>query len=254
MRQAVTNTDSPLAQVLRGLAGRGNAQLDYLMYLFLQAVAVFVWWPKSTLSEMLQAGDGPNTLLAAVVTAGIAIAWFSARAGAQEVLLPAQRRLDEWASARSISPARVLAGALAGHLLLTLHLLALSSPLLLMAFTVSGGGWGALAWCLTAIVFQATFFHLAAATVYLYLGHHEAITLVLVRAIVVLTYLLTAVLAPAASHLVLSSRLLDSAPAAYGDGAPALFLLVYAALCALLLVPLAGRISRLRSASATAGA
>lgn len=247
---AVTRTDSPLAQTLLGLAGRGQAQLDYLLYLFLQAVVVFVWWPKSTLREMLQAGDGPDTLLAAVIAAGIAIAWFSARAGAQEVLLPDQRGLSEWARVSAIGPARLLGADLAGHLLLTLHLLALSSPLLLMAFAVSGGDWVALGWCLTAIVFQATFYRLAAASVYLFLGHHGAITIVSVRAIVVLTYLLTAVFAPAASHLVLASRLLDGTAAAHGGSAALLFMLVYAALSALLVLLLLGRITRLRRGAA----
>lgn len=237
------STDSPLAQSVTGLAGRGRAQLDYLLYLFLQAVVVFVWWPKSSLREMLAEGDGPDTLLAAVLAAGFATAWFSARAGAQEVLLPEQRGLREWTAHTPIAPVRLLAADLTGQVLLSVHLLALSSPLLLMAFATSGGEPGALMWCLTAIVFQATFYRLAAASVYLFIGHHGATTTVLVRAVVIATYLLTGVFAPAASHLVLTSRLLDGAS---GAEAALAFMLVYAALSTLLLVVLYGQLTRLR--------
>lgn len=253
---ATMSTDSPLAQTLAGLAGRGRAQRDYLLYLFMQAVVVFVWWPKSSLREVLEIGDGPDTLRAAVIAAGVAIAWFSARAGAQEVLLPGQRGLRELARHGARAPARLLAADIAGYVLHSVHLLALSSPLLLMAFAVSGGDARALAWCAAAIVFHAAFFRLAAASVHLQLGGAGAMSIVLVRAVVVATYLLTAVFAPAASHPVLASRLLDGDAGAAGASPALLFMLVYGLLSALLAVLLYAQLTRLRrdAPGAAAGA
>lgn len=239
-------SDSPLAHGIDGLLGHGRAQLDCLMYLFMQAVVVFVWWPKNSLREVLAAGNGPDTLLAAVLAAGFASAWFSARAGAQELLAPRQRGLHEWATRTPVAPARLLGADLAAQVLHTLHLLALSAPLLLMAFAVSAGDPGALAWCVCAIAVQALFYRFAAAGVYLFIGQHRALTTVLVRAIVIAGYLLTAMFVPTASHLVLCWRLLDLAPQAPDAEAALLFILVYGALSALLAALLYARIARLR--------
>jgi hypothetical protein len=254
LKMTLSSSESPLAHGIAGLLGHRRAQLDYLMYLFMQAVVVFVWWPKNSLREVLTAGNGPDTLLAAVLAAGFASAWFSARAGAQELLAPRQRGLHEWAAHTAVAPARLLGADLAAQLLHTLHLLALSAPLLLMAFAVSGGDPGALAWCVSAIVFQAFFYRLAAACVFLFIGQHHAMTIVLARAIVIAGYLLTAVFVPAASHLVLAWRLLDQAPQVPHAEAALLFMLVYGALSALLAALLVARIARLRRAGTPAEA
>jgi hypothetical protein len=246
LKMTLSSSESPLAHGIAGLLGHGQAQLDYLMYLFMQAVVVFVWWPKNSLREVLTAGNAPDTLLAAVIAAGFASAWFSARAGAQELLAPRQRGLHDWAAHTPVAPARLLGADLAAQVLHTLHLLALSAPLLLMAFAVSGGDPGALAWCVCAIVFQALFYRLAAACVCLFIGPQRAMTTVLVRAIVIAGYLLTALFVPAASHLVLAWRLLDQAPQVPHAEAALLFMLVYGALAALLAVLLIARIARLR--------
>lgn len=243
---ALSSSESPLAHGIAGLLGHGRAQLDYLMYLFMQAVVVFVWWPKNSLRELLADGNGPDTLLAAVLAFGFASAWFSARAGAQELLAPQQRGLHEWVAHTPLAPARLLGAELAAQVLHTLHLLALSAPLLLMAFAVSAGDPGALAWCLCAIVVQAIFYRLAAASVFLFIGQRRALTTVLVRAIVIAGYLLTAVFVPAASPLVLAWRLLDLAPQGPDAAAALLFMLVYGALSALLAALLVVRIARLR--------
>jgi hypothetical protein len=252
----VARTDPLLAETVRGLGGRGRAQSDYLLYLALQAVVVFVWWPKSTLREVLAAGEAPNTLLAAVIAAGVATAWFAARAGAEEVLLPGQHGLRDWAAATPLALGRILGGYVAGHLLHTVHLLALSAPLLLTAFSVSGGEWDALGGCLTAIVFQATFYRLAGASVYLSIGHFGAMSILSVRAIVVLTYALTTAFAPAASPLALSARLLGAGAPALAPGAalpaPLAFVLLYAAASAALLALLHVQLARARRGAAAA--
>jgi len=251
----VTRTDPLLAETVRGLGGCGRAQSDYLLYLALQAMAVFVWWPKSTLREMLAAGDGPNTLLAAVIAAGIGVAWFAARAGAEEVLLPDQHGLRDWAAETPRALGRILVGYLAGHLLHTVHLLSLSAPLLLTAFSVSGGEWDALGWCLTAILFQATFCRLAAASIHLSIGHYPAMSILSVRAVVVLSYVLTAAFAPAASPLTLAARLLGAAtPDRAAPSATLTFVLLHVAASAVLVAVLHAQLARIRRGAAVAAA
>lgn len=243
---ALTSADSPLAQTLAGITGRSSAQLDYLMYLFLQAVVVFIWWPKDTLPEMLAAGTGPSTLLAAVLAAGVGIAWFSVRAGAQELSAPGQPGLREWVSRGSSTPAILLASQIAADLILIVHLLALSSPLILMAFAVSGASWSTLGWCAITIVCQAMFYHMAARAIFLSLGHLEAVRIVLVRALVLATYLLSVVFAPAASHLALSARLLHADPGTSGAEPALAFMLIYLVLGAILAGVVLVRLGQLR--------
>ena len=77
-----------VTEVLVGLTGRGKAQLDYLGLLLLQAVVLFLWWPKSGVAPMLESQYGPRTLAAVVMAVGVAMAYLALRAGAEEILLP----------------------------------------------------------------------------------------------------------------------------------------------------------------------
>jgi hypothetical protein len=207
-----------LAEVSRGLAGAGAAQYAYLNYLAIQALVLFAWWPKRGLDEVLATGDGPDTLLAVSIALGIAVAYHGVRAGAEEILLPGQQPLREWAVGTSLPLTRVVGGYLSGHLLETAHALALSCPLLLAAFSVTGGRPSALAWCLTAVVFQATVYRLAGAVMYLWVGHYGVTMYLSIRALAVAGLLVTPFVHPAASYLVISHRLLSSEPGAPIDG------------------------------------
>jgi hypothetical protein len=241
-------TNPLLTESLHGLAGSGRAHQDYLLYLFLQAVVLFVWWPKDSLPEALATAQTPSTLLAAVLAAGAAISWFAARAGAEELLLPGQNGLRDWAAATGLPLGRVLQGYLAGHLVQTAALVMLSLPLVLCAFTVSGGEWIPLGESLLAIVFMATYFRLAAASLYLTIGQHPATALICTRGLVLVTYLVTAMVLAPASHLLLASRLLrDEAPqhAATPVSAPA-FMAVHLLACAALLVVLHRQLASVR--------
>jgi len=240
--------DSLLIEAARGMQGAGQAHFDWLLYLFVQAVAVFVWWPKDRLGEVLLTGDSPDTLLAAVLACGATVAWYAARCGAEELLLPGQRGLRQWAADSALPVARILRDYLAAHLLQTLALLALSLPLVLCTFAVSGGEWPALGWCFGAVLFQATFFRLCGASLHLAIGQHGALALVAVRAVVVLTYVLSAWLLPAASHLIVSRHLLDG-----GTAAAALpFAALFTAACAGLLALLHRQLARTRAAQGAA--
>ena len=240
-----------LRETLGGLGDAGQANLDYLLYLFLQAVVLFVWWPKDTLWETLSTSQPPDTLLASVLAAGAAVSWFTARAGAEEVLLPGQNGLRDWAAATPLPLGRMLRGYLLAHLVQTVWLLLLSLPLVLCAFPVSGARWQGLVPSLLVIVFMATAFRLAGACIYLAIGRHRVTTLVCVRAVVLLTYVLTAVAVAPASHLRLAGALL-------GDGADpgwdptlstALFMGIHTAVCVALLVVLHRQLAALRRAA-----
>ena len=201
-----------VAEVRRGLAGSGPAHLAYLNYLAIQAVVLFLFWPKSELSQVLETGDGPNSLLAVVIALGVSVAYYNIRAGAEEILLPGQHSLREWAVATPLKLTRILRGYLCGHLVQTLHVIVLSSPLLFTAFSVAGSEWSGLAWSVTAVLFQATFYRLLGAVVYMTIGHHDATTFFSLRAVLLAGYAVPAALLPVTSHLVISYHLLNGRP------------------------------------------
>lgn len=229
---------NPLAtEVLAGLTRQGKAQLDYLWLLLLQAVVLVLWWPKSGVAQALESQHGPHALTAVVIAFGVATAYIALRAGAEEFLLPGQHGLRDWALATPLTLGRVLRGYLVGQLLYSLHLLALSSPLLLMAFTISGGEWIPLGWCLAAALVQAVPYRLCGAITHLTIGQHRIESYCAVRAVLLLVYVPLGFLVPVASHVALTSRALGESVitprvfAAIPDHV--VFLAIYAALGAL---------------------
>jgi hypothetical protein len=242
--------DPVFHETLAGLAGSGTAHLEYLLYLFLQAVVLFIWWPKGTLPEVLAEADRPDTLLASVLASGFATAWYSARAGAEEFALPGQSGLIQWALGTGLPLGRILTGYLAGSLTQVLGLVALSLPLVLCGFSVSGGSFHAVTWCLVAVVFQATFLRLAAAAIHLAIGQQIVMTRVCIRGAVVATYLAGLTLLPAASHVALSRTLLDTPMAATGLAHPGVAFITWMTAGSLaLLLFLRHQLSGLRIAS-----
>ncbi len=199
-------------EVLYGLTRQGRAQLDYLGLLVVQAVVLFLWWPKNGVAQMLESQHGPDTLMAVIVAIGIATAYHSVRAGAEEFLLPGQRGLRDWALATPLSLGRVIRGYVSGQLVHSLHMLLLSMPLILIAFTVSGGKWAAVAWCIAAALVQALFYRLSGAITHLAIGEHPGERHFVVRTIVFVVYAVIGWLVPLTSHVALTSR-------ALGEGA-----------------------------------
>ena len=223
---------NPLAsEMLTGLARPGKAQLHYLGMLLVQVVVVLFWWPRDELAQLLEAQNGPSTLAGAMMAIGITTAYHAIRAGAEELVLPGQHGLRDWALATSLGAGRILRGYLLGHLVYDLYLLALSSPLVLMAFTVSGGEWPALAWCTVATLVQALFYTLCGAITLLALAKHRGAAHAAVRTIVIVMYVVVGLAAPFLSHVMLTSRLLgeesDTQPAFAGVSDPVAFLAAY---------------------------
>ena len=174
---------------------------------------LFLWWPKHGVTQMLDSQHGPDTLMAVVIAIGLSMAYHSVRAGAEEFLLPGQRPLDDWILARSVGLGAVLLRYVAGQLAHGLHMLLISSPLVAVAFTVSGGEWGAVAWCIAAALVQALFYRLSGAIVHLALGAHPGERHFVVRTLVFVVYAVIGWLAPVTSHVAFTARLL-------GEGAP----------------------------------
>jgi hypothetical protein len=197
-----------VTEVLIGITRRGQAQLEYLGLLLLQAILLILFWPQTGVAEMLESQHSPNTLTAVVMATGVTTAYFALRAGIEETLLPGQHALRDWALATPLGLGRIMRGYVAGQLVHTLHLLALSSPLLLIAFTVSGGEWAALAWCMAAALVQALFYRLCGAIAHLTLGQYGAEKSVIVWTILLLVYVPVGWFAPVTSHVAFTSRAL----------------------------------------------
>jgi hypothetical protein len=222
-----------VSEVLAGLNRPGKAQLDYLGLLLVQAVVVFLWWPKDGIAQALQSQQTPRTLIALVMAVGVTTAYFALRAGAEVIALPGQRGLREWARA-PLPAGSIVSGYIVGQLVHSLHLVVLSSPLLLMAFTLSGGEWPALGWCLAAALVQALFYRLCGAISHLSFGQHRDAVINTARTIMGAVYVPVALLVPVTSHLALVYRTLGEALppepfiAAMPDGLA--FVLIYAGL------------------------
>ena len=240
-------------EVLAGLGQPGKTAFVHLGCLALQGLVLFLWWPpRNDLYHVLATSNPPDPLLALVIALGVTLSYYSVRAGAEEIMLPGQHPLGEWALATPLTLSRILGGYVGGQLLQSLQALCLSSPLLLAAFTVGGGTWPTLLASLGAVLIQALFYRLAGAFVYLVLGQRRTLSLLSVRAVLVLGYALPPVLLPAASHIMVSLRLFHpGAPSKAAPFAePLAFALVYAGLAASLAVALHLLLSHHRRAAA----
>jgi hypothetical protein len=197
-----------VVEVMSGLGRRGLAELHAFGLVALVAFVLIIWWPKTGLEQVLESQQVPDTLMAVVVALGIAMAYLALVTGAEEIMLPGQHGLRDWALATPLRPGRILRGYLLGQLLTSLHLLALSLPLLLVAFTISGGDWAALGWCVAAALVQALFYRLCGAITHLTIGQHRDESRFAVRAILVLVYVPLGLAAPVTSHVAFTSRML----------------------------------------------
>jgi hypothetical protein len=246
-----------VTEVLVGLTRPGKAQLDYLALLLVQAVVLFLWWPKNGVAQMLESQHGPDTLIAVVIAVGATTAYHALRAGAEEFVLPGQHGLRDWALATPLGLGRVLRGYALGQIVHSLHLLMLSAPLVLIAFTVSGGEWPAVAWCIAGALVQALFYRLSGAVTHLVIGQHPAECHFVVRTILAVVYVPIGWLVPFTSHVALTSRVLgegvQTQPAFAGVPDPWAFVALYTGLSMILLFVLFLLLTRSRRAMAGLG-
>ena len=222
-----------VTEVLAGLSRPGKAQLDHLGLVVLQAGVLFVLWPKGGVDELLTAQHSPYTLAGVVMAMGLAMAYIALRAGAEECLLTGQHGLRDWTLATPLGLGRILRGYLAAQVVHSVYLLVLSAPLVAMAFTVSGGEWPALGWCVAGALVQAMFYRLCGAITHLTIGQYEVQSHFTVRAVLVTIYVVIGWFAPVTSHLALAFHALNGGSAtqsAYPSGNAAAFLAIYAGL------------------------
>jgi hypothetical protein len=247
-----------LVEAWRGLTGSGRPQTAYVGYLAIQALALLVWWPWSRMEKLLGAHSEPKALVAVVVALGATVAFYSIRVGAEEMLLPGQSPLRDWVTGTPLAVGRIVSGYLGAHLLHTLHLLLLSSPLLVAGFAVSGATLAELAWCAVTVLFLATFYRLAGALIPCLLEHHAPPTSLTLHVVTLGSFGIAALALPAASHPVLCYGLLIEGGAmrftAGGLPGHLVFIAVYATLSAMLTVALHRLLSRHRRGADTSGA
>jgi len=246
-------TNPLVTEVLTGLTRPGKAHLHYVGMLLVQAVILLLWWPREDVAQVLDAQSGPNTLTAVVMTIGITTAYQAIRAGAEELMLRGQHGLRDWALGTPLRTARLLRGYLAGHLVYDLHLLALSAPLVLMTFTISGGEWAPLGWCMAAALVQALFYTLCGGVVQVALGHHRGAAQTAVRTVLIVMYAVVGLALPVLSHVALTASLLGEAEpvrtfAAVSD--PVAFVAAYGVLSAILAAVLYRLLVRVRRGAA----
>lgn len=217
-------------EVLSGLTRQSYAQLYYLSMLALQGGTLFVLWPKGGIDELLANQHSPYALAAVVMAMGLSMAYFALRAGLEDILLPGQHGLRDWALATPLRLGRVMAGYVSGQIVHSVHQLALTAPLLLMAFTLSGGEWPALGWCVAAALIQALFYRLCGAITHLTIGQHKARSLYTARTVLVAFYVPLGWFVPATSHVAFTYSMLGEPGVQVPD--PIVFLGIYAALSA----------------------
>ncbi|MEM7250161.1 MAG: hypothetical protein AAF493_01970 [Pseudomonadota bacterium] len=192
-------------ETLGGLAGAGPPQRTYLGYLVLQCVAAFIWWPKDTLSQNLAANSEPATLVAVLTFVGISITYYVMRLGAEELMLPGQQSLKQHAATPN---ANVTTGLLIAFGLQVAHALALSLPIILLAYSVGANDPKILGWGLGAIVALAFFYRFLATAFYLRFGHREALLFIGLRLALIAGYGLSALAAPFMNHLIVTYNLI----------------------------------------------
>ena len=247
-----------ILEAIRSLTAAGVVQRQYWLAVLFQAVVLFVWWPKESLTDALEAGQGPGTLVAIATAVSLSLAFFAIRLGAEEIRSPGQQSLREWVLATGLKTSRVSSGYLAGVGLQLLAMLALSLPLLLMAYGAGGGTAHAFAWLLAMLWVQGLFFWLLAAVTYLLIGHYGALTYLGLRAALVLVIIGGLALYPVSSVLPVTRRLLLNAPplTEIGDSiAPhVVFVALYAMTSVCLFLVLHGSLLRERRRAGSAAA
>ncbi|MGI9302890.1 MAG: hypothetical protein ACR2RB_09305 [Gammaproteobacteria bacterium] len=245
------------SEAWRGLISFGRPQAVYLHCLVVQAVAVLIWWPGGGLYGALATQKSPNTLLVVLTALGVSLSYQSIRIGAEELLFPDQQPLRGRIVSTRLAVWRILLGYLGAHVIQTLHWVALSTPVLLAAWSVGGGDWRSLGFCLLVIFFLATVYRLAGACVHLAIGQHEQTTYYILRITLIAGYLIGGMVFPATSHWRLTEDLLSMSYASSPPGTLSVFLQIYglvSVLLSLILCSLALRLRHRWGANVTPGA
>ncbi len=204
----------------RAMINMGQTTVPYFNYLLIQVAVVMLWWPKRTLSEALLTENPPDSLLAIVLAVGITTAYYGLRIGTEEILLAGQRPLCAWVAATSLSLPRILIGYLSGRVLQITHALFLSSPLVLAVYSVGGGRWPVLGWCLLTVLVQAVFYNLLGALIHALVGQQGRRVMWFSRVALVLGYVASFTLLPGASQVAVSYELITSQPGATPNNIP----------------------------------
>jgi hypothetical protein len=167
----------------------GHLTRRYFGLLLLQALALFMWWPKSDLVDVLVTQSPPATLLALLVVVLPCMAYGQLRCG--EALLAEMGPALAGAGWR-----RCLSAHLGAQIGVLLHALALSSPLVLIAWSVSPAPPSALLLGVAGGLVAVLAVGLLAAVIAMTLREAEALRFFAARAAAVVLLLLPGALWP----------------------------------------------------------
>lgn len=235
MSQSVASVARP------GGESAGELTRGYFGLLLVQALALFTWWPKNDLVDVLVARSPPVTLVALLVVTVLCLGYRQLRCGESLVPAPLADAGTTRAWTHLLAQLRVLG-----------HSLMLSSPLILIAWSVSPAPAAALALALAGVGVAALVVGLLSAVLTAWL-QGEALRFFLARLAALVALLLPGALwAPFNGFAWLRARLDANAAAPslpVHDGAGGQALLLYAGLCLVLGVvvalqhrgPVAGR-------------
>lgn len=156
-------------------------------------------WPRGPAAGLLLASAGLRALTVVAIGAFVAVAWISARCGAEDYACASFTRLEDYAVLTREPLLRAIAGKMLLAVLHTAFLLALASPFLLAALGVSAAPAGAFTRILLVIGAAAVAFRAFGLLLLVLLGSHALVRDVVMLSAGLLSIPASMALLPAAS-------------------------------------------------------
>lgn len=206
MRPGMMRGSVLVVETLRGLAVYGRPQTAYFYCLIAQAIAVVLWWPKNTRDF---SHSSPLALFAVLIALGATLSYHSMRVGAEEVMFSNQQSIREWLIATKVPLSNLYGGYLVAHIIQTLYWILLSCPLVVVAWSVDGGNWRALAAVIGLIALLSSVFRMIGVCIYLAIGQYGVFTWYSLRVILLSGLVLSVLVMPVANFWEITERILE---------------------------------------------
>jgi len=233
------------ADALRALANTRDAKQTFLGYLIVQALILVLWWPKNSLFERIGATGEPTTFAAVAIFTGGALAYFTIQLGI--VALPPCR-----SETNQILAWKTLGQYARDHVVQLGYLLALCTPVTLIAHSIASVPATNLPWIALITFVYASFYRLLAS--WLHLRWSESNPQLLanaLRVVLVAITICTTFYLPSLSQVSVSRYLTQPTTATHPITFVLPFIVTYAALCVLLCIGLVRQWSRQQIETAT---
>ena len=228
-----------------------EALQTFLGYLILQAVVLLFWWPVNSLFERIDATGEPSTLAAVVVFTGTALAYFAIQLGVDEIAV-SQADVSVQQAEHGAPLSRILRAYFKVHFSQLGYLMALCTPMTLVAHSIASVSATHLLWIAAITATHISFYRLLGSWLRLRWAHRDVLlVLIALRVALVTICLCTIIYLPNLSHISMSLQLAQPSDSAAKSTATFVlpFIVTYAALSALLCVGLARQFSQRLSRS-----